>query len=172
MKDDKIKSSPFRIREIDELYNNVKKFRSTKYSLELLEFIGKFPFVSPYNAMLVFMQKPGSKFVTTAKIWKERFGRIPKSDARPLIILQTFGPVSFVFELNDTEGDDVPDEILNPFKTDDNLSSEKFRNLKKCLGKEVIGYSEQNYGTNFAGQIIRRDKPKKMIVGKIKKISR
>ena len=144
---EEIQGSPFRVHEIDELYNNVKRFRSTKFSRKLLNFIAKFPFVAPYNAMLIFMQKPGSKYIATAKVWKERFGRVPKPNARPLVILQTFGPVSFVFEISDTEGNAVPEEILNPFKTSGSLKMEKIYNLYEGLYKEAIMYAEQNYGT-------------------------
>ena len=90
MTDSTYKSSPFRIEEIDELYNNVQKFRSTKYTSKLFEFIANFPKLAPYNAMLVFMQKPGSSYVATVKEWKEKYGRSPKSTANPLIILKTF----------------------------------------------------------------------------------
>ena len=175
MSEEKIKTSPFRVREIDELYNNVKKFRSTNYSRKLLKFISKFLCVGPYNAMLVFMQKPGSQYVATADVWKNRFGRTPKPYARPLIILKQFGPVSFVFELNDTERENFPQDLLNPFKTDGNLSPDKFYNLMKGLEKEAIGYNEQNYGTNLAGKlvkrarVVKRDKKKKIIVGQNKK---
>ncbi|MCR5175350.1 MAG: hypothetical protein K6C05_00715 [Anaerovibrio sp.] len=31
--------SPFKIEEIDELYNNIKKFRSTKFTSQLFDFI-------------------------------------------------------------------------------------------------------------------------------------
>ena len=164
--ENKIQRSPFRVQEIDELYNNVKKFRSTKYSRELLDFIAKFPFVAPYNAMLIFMQKPGSKYVATAKVWKEKFGRTPKKDASPLIILKTFGPVSFVFEMNDTEGKEVPEDIINPFKVIGKTSKHNFYNLMDGLEKAAIGYVEKNYGTELAGRITKRDNPKIMVVGR------
>lgn len=161
--------SPFKIHEIDELYNNVKRFRSTNYSRELLNFIAKFPFVGPYNAMLIFMQKPGSQYVATAKVWKEKFKRTPKPGARPLLILQPFGPVSFVFELNDTEGEDVPDEILNPFKVSGSLQEIKIYNLMKSLDKEGITYEEQDYGSQKAGHLQKLNIPKIITIGRNKK---
>ncbi|MBQ7704038.1 MAG: hypothetical protein IJT73_01210 [Selenomonadaceae bacterium] len=172
MENEKIQSSPFKVQEIDELYNNVKRFRSTAFSRDLLNFIAKFPFIAPYNAMLIFMQKPGSKYVATAKVWKERFGRVPKPEARPLIIMKLFGPVSFVFEISDTEGKDVPEEILNPFKASGSLQGKIFFNLREGLTKEAIEYHEQNYGTQKAGhiqRIQRLDRPKKMFLGKNQK---
>ena len=166
---EEIQGSPFRVHEIDELYNNVKSFRSTAFSRDLLNFIAKFPFVAPYNAMLIFMQKPGSKYVATAKVWQERFGRIPKPEARPLVILKQFGPVSFVFEISDTEGKDVPEEIINPFKVSGSLQGKIFFYLREGLTKEAIEYKEQNYGTQKAAHIQRLDNSKIIPSGKIKK---
>ena len=135
MTDSTYKSSPFRIEEIDELYNNVQKFRSTKFTGKLFEFIANFPKIAPYNAMLVFMQKPGSSYVATAKEWKEKYGRSPKSTANPLIILKTFGPIEFVFEANDTEGKPLPQEITNPFRTEGEISRKLKLSAKRLYEK-------------------------------------
>lgn len=72
--------------------------------MELLEFVKKFPHIAPYNAMLVHVQKPGSQYVCSASEWRNGYHRDIKPGARPLVILRPFGPVSFVFELLDTDG--------------------------------------------------------------------
>lgn len=96
------------IPELDKLFQDVREYRSSKNYMELLDFIKRFRNIAPYNAMLIHIQKPGSKYIASAKDWYARFGRRPKPGARPLIILWTFGPVSFVYELEDTEGEEFP----------------------------------------------------------------
>lgn len=68
----------------------------------MLDFIGSFPYLAPYNAMLVQMQKPGATFVLTGKKWAE-YGRQPKLNGQKLIVLKPFGPVQCVFDFEDTE---------------------------------------------------------------------
>lgn len=87
---------------IDELQFLVKSYRNSREFKELLNFIGRFPYLAPYNAMLVQMQKPGSTFVLTGKKWLE-YERRPKLNGQKLIILKPFGPVQCVFDFSDTE---------------------------------------------------------------------
>lgn len=60
--------------------------------------------------MLLLMQKPGLSYVASAYDWRERFGRKPKEEARPLLILWPFGPVAFVYDVLDTEGKPLPED--------------------------------------------------------------
>lgn len=169
MTDNTYKSSPFRIEEIDELYNNVQKFRSTKFTSKLFDFIAEFPKIAPYNAMLIYMQKPGSSYVATAKEWKEKFGRSPKSTANPLVILKAFGPIEFVFESNDTEGEPLPQEITNPFRNEGEISVKDYETFLKNIIKEGIVVRTQNYGTDMAGKIQRLQRSSSIIIAQKKK---
>ena len=92
------------IAELDKLFQEVGTYRYSADYRELLVFARKFPKIAPFNAMLLHIQKPGSSMVATAGEWRIRFGRKPIPGARPLVILKPFGPVEFVYELNDTEG--------------------------------------------------------------------
>ena len=103
--------------ELDQLYQQVLDYRSTKDFGAMLGAIAKFRSVAPYNAMLIHMQKPGSVYVASAADWENRFHRRIKPGARPLVILKPFGPIAFVFEYNDTEGDPLPEELVHPFHT-------------------------------------------------------
>jgi hypothetical protein len=98
----KTKSIP----ELDKLFIEVGTYRKSSEFKKLVDFIKKFPKIAPYNAMLIHIQKPGSQYVASANEWAGRFNRIIKPGARPLVILRPFGPVSFVFELGDTNGND------------------------------------------------------------------
>lgn len=141
-----------RIKEIDKLYDAVKAYRSSENFTELINFIKDFPDLAPYNAMLVKMQKPGSSMVATPDVWLTKYNRTPKTGARPLVILKRFGPVDFVYELSDTEGDPLPESIEKPFKASGNVGN-IINYLTTNLRKEGIDYLEESYGTDFAGFI-------------------
>jgi hypothetical protein len=92
--------------QIDILYHEVLAYRSSEAFQKMMDSVRKLPQLSPYNAMMVALQKPGSVFVATPSVWRERYHRYPKPEARPLVILRPFGPICFVYEYNDTEGRD------------------------------------------------------------------
>ena len=46
---------------LDELFENARQFNSSKAYLELMQFIGRFRFYSPFNAMLIHIQMPGAR---------------------------------------------------------------------------------------------------------------
>jgi hypothetical protein len=45
---------------IDELFTLAKKYNASASYLELMRFIGRFRFYSPFNAMLIYTQMPGA----------------------------------------------------------------------------------------------------------------
>lgn len=87
---------------IDELQHLVKEFRDSSRFQEMLDYVGRARHIAPYNAMLIQMQMPGSKFAFTGKGWRE-YDRMPKPNAHPLIVLKPFGPVQCMFDYSDTE---------------------------------------------------------------------
>lgn len=107
-------------RALDDLFISARRYRSSQEFKKLIDFITKFRFYSPYNAMLIYIQKPGARFVCPAYRWEKQFGRKIKPEANPLIILQPMGPVIFVFDVSDTDpGPDappLPEEVTSPFK--------------------------------------------------------
>src|ERR1041385_3796110 len=107
-------------RALDELFDLARKYTTTESYNELLKFIRRFRFYSPYNAMLIHMQMPGAKFVATPRRWLDKYKRRIKTGARPLVILQPRGPVMFVFDVSDTEplngAPPLPAEVDRPFE--------------------------------------------------------
>ena len=150
--------------EIDKLYEDVASYRESINFGELLKFITRFPKIAPYNAMLINMQDPGSQFVASASQWRERFGRYPKPGARPLIILQTFGPVSYVYDVGQTEGNPLPEKITKPF-TIKGHADELWWNYKRAVFKEEISYCEQDYGPTLGGFIKVNDEDRSKPLG-------
>ena len=78
---------------LDELFTLAGKYNSSGAYLELVRFVGRFRFYSPFNAMLIYMQMPGAHFVCTARRWRRDYRREIKIDARPIVILQPMGPI-------------------------------------------------------------------------------
>ena len=108
---------------LDQLFSLTIQYRSSKAYLDLLNFISKFRFYSPFNAFLIHTQKRGAVYVATAQRWYREYGHRIKPDAQPIVILQPMGPVMFVFDVTDTEPipDEknfrpIPDHILKPFE--------------------------------------------------------
>ncbi len=140
--------------ELDKLFHEIHQYRNSNEFKELIEFMKKFPQIAPYNAMLIHIQKPGSRYVASATEWRKRFERDIKPGARPLVILRPFGPVTFVYELEDTEGEKpFPSKLLNPFSVKGSLPIYKFENLIKNIKYDGISYTENNYGSDYAGFI-------------------
>lgn len=59
---------------------------------------------APWNAFLIAVQRPGALAVATPRDWAENYQRAVIPGARPIVILQPFGPVAFLYELKDTIG--------------------------------------------------------------------
>jgi hypothetical protein len=98
---------------IDQLIADTQLYDSAGAIKELLEFTVRLRHIAPFNAMLLHIQKPGLSFAARPKDWWERFRRVPKPYARPLVILRNFGPVEFVYDVLDTEGHPLPDAALS-----------------------------------------------------------
>jgi hypothetical protein len=159
-----------KIAELDKLFLEVGTYRKSEEFNELLKFIKKFPKTAPFNAMLIHVQKPGSHYVATATEWQTKFNRTIKPGSRPLITLIPFGPVSFVFELGDTEGKvEFPEKLTKPFKVDGNLSNTEFERLKSNLLCDGINYVEKEYGASSAGFVQSSNKARNAIIKKSKK---
>lgn len=103
-------------RALDELFSNAQRYSSTADYYELLQFIRRFKRYSPFNAMLVHIQKPGARYVLRASEWAEKYNRNILPGAQPLVALQPMSPVMFLFDVADTEGAPLPRSIEAPFE--------------------------------------------------------
>jgi hypothetical protein len=105
---------------LDELFTLAGKYNSSDAYFELMRFVGRFRFYSPFNAMLIHTQMPGAHFVCTAWRWRRDYRREIKINARPIVILQPMGPVLFVFDVSDTaplsNARPLPRHVEDPFQ--------------------------------------------------------
>jgi hypothetical protein len=137
---------------IDQLIDDSKLYKTTAAYKELLDFTAKLKSFAPFNAMLLHMQKPGLSFAASAHDWKLKFGRYPKEDARPLMILWPFGPVAFVYDKLDTEGDELPQDVT-AFWARGDISSDTILKLAQTLSRSKISVEMFDGGDNAAGSI-------------------
>ncbi|MBX7135131.1 MAG: hypothetical protein K1X67_20890 [Fimbriimonadaceae bacterium] len=103
---------------LDDLFYATLQYRSSTAFHDLLRFVARFRTYSPYNAMLLHVQRPGASYVAPASRWRDRYCRTIKPNANPLVILQPMGPVMFVFDVSDTDAGPhavpLPPEITRP----------------------------------------------------------
>lgn len=96
---------------LDHLLVEARLYRSGEDYKQLLQFVARMRNFAPFNAMLLQIQKPGMRFAASVRDWRERFGRHPKEGARPLLILWPFGPVGLVYDVQDTVGSELPEDV-------------------------------------------------------------
>ncbi len=140
---------------LDELFLKVGLYRHSEELRELFHFIRKFPSLAPYNAFLIHIQKPGCLFVAEENVWLSKYNRRVIPGSRPLVILWPFAPVHFVFDLEDTVGEPLPDKVLHPFRTCGELDRDIFDMLVGNLRCYGIEYHEADYGLDMAGCIAK-----------------
>jgi hypothetical protein len=66
---------------------------------------------SDYRSLQI--QKSGLTYATSRKEWRLKFDIEIKEDARPLLILVPFGPVSLVYDVLDANTDKLPTDIFS-----------------------------------------------------------
>lgn len=136
-----------RVPEIDKLFQSTGMYKNCRDYKELLEFVKRFPKLAPFNAMLIHLQKPESTFVTSLSEWTKKYRRNLKADARPLIVLRPFGPIGFVFDISDTEGEEVlSEEIIIPTKLEEREKEELLSQFVRNLSCDGIIYKESDLG--------------------------
>lgn len=156
------KTNDSNITNLEKLFTEVRSFRSSKYYRDMLNMCAKFKHLSPYNVMLINMQKPLSRYVLKEQDWKRKFHRRIKPNAQPLIILVPFGPIDYLFEIGDTEPDDTfpmsDDEILEtiarPFKTRYEVRDNQLKDLMLgCAYHGITFDMTMNAGVDYGADI-------------------
>ncbi len=136
---------------IDGLFQQAFIERGASAFDEFLNFAEKFSNLSVYNAMLVRVQRPGASAVASRKKWQS-IGRRVMPGAIPIVILQPFGPVRFVFEFGDTEGQDIVGEADSPLFATGKIDKKTYDNTIKAAEKYGVAVNETDqYGVLLAG---------------------
>lgn len=142
---------------LDQLLADSRLYTQSKDYKDLLDFVVRLRNFAPFNAMLLQIQKPGLSYATSAPDWRERFGRTPKQGARPLLILWPFGPVAFVYDVLDTEGEPLPEDVSS-FFAQGPIEEKRIAYFISLMKKNGIEWSYVDTGDQKAGSIrvIRR----------------
>ena len=151
------KDSRIELSSLDEMFAASRSYRRSSEYLELLKFINKFPRYSPYNCLLLHTQNPSISYVATARAWRRKFNRHPKFDARPLIILAPMSPILFVYDLKDTEGGPVPDELGRPYQTQGALDIKAWVRTVDNIKVHCIEVREVVLSHEHAGSAMKLD---------------
>jgi len=92
---------------IDDLFRQALRVREHEALPEFLNFLVRFRRYSLFNAMLIRVQRPGALAVASRRPWLDYERRVAP-DAVPIVILQPFGPVQFIYDVGDTLGPPLP----------------------------------------------------------------
>ena len=141
----------------DDLFSLARQYKSSKAYFDLLKFIGRFRFYSPFNAMPVHTQMEGARFVAPPHRWLRDYKRLIKTGARPLVILQPMGPVMFVFDVADTEPEEdappLPPEAEKPFEVRKGSVGRELYSTIENAKRDGVSIIEKDAGSQSAGSI-------------------
>jgi hypothetical protein len=138
---------------LDELFGRSHKFRRSKKFSAAVDFMARFHEYSPFNNMLVFLQNPLATHFATANHWQKAFQRTIKDEARGMIILAPRTPVLLVYDVADTDGPPLPEQLqvftrtsgrFNPMileRTIKNCERDRIRVERKAMGQLRGGFS-------------------------------
>lgn len=135
---------------VDQLIADTRLYDSAKAIKELLDFTARLRHIAPFNAMLLQIQKPGLSFAARPKDWWDHFKRRPKPYARPPVVLRNFGPVEFVYDLLDTEGEPLPVTAFS-FPADGKVPARWQASIEQELGRAAIRIEWLDRGDYTAG---------------------
>lgn len=137
---------------LDQLLEDSRLYKSGADYKQLLDFVVRLRNFAPFNAMLLQIQKPGLMYAASARDWRERFGRLVDADARPLLILWPFGPVALVYDVKDTTGQDLPEDV-SPFIAHGVFDADRLFEFENLLSKKQIRWIHLDAGEGKAGSI-------------------
>lgn len=145
---------------LDQLLTDSRLYTQSKDYKELLDFVVRLRNFAPFNAMLLQVQKPGLSYAASALDWQARFGRTIKEGARPLLILWPFGPVALVYDVQDTEGKPLPQDVAT-FFAQGAIDDQRLAAFIPLLNKKGIDWLYVDAGDKRAGLIRVVQRPAK-----------
>ena len=144
---------------IDGLMRETAAYRTSTAFQETVSFMANFRDYAPFNNMLVRVQNPSCSFYATQRDWEKRFERWLKEDARPMLILAPMHPVLLVYDLDQTDGPPLPEELQtfaefkgewNPLRLDRTIENawerDKIRIEFKMLSSTNAGFATLAWG--------------------------
>ncbi|PTA67332.1 hypothetical protein [Deinococcus arcticus] len=139
----------------DELVRRTQIYRNSAEYLEALRVVAALSGFSPFNAYLLQVQRPTLRFAARLPDWEWKFRRTVRSDRPvfPLVILKPFGPVDFVIDYEDTQGEPLPQQVLEPYRAHGYVSSESWECLMRNARRRGVLVEFRDDGSGAAGSI-------------------
>jgi len=147
---------------LDQLWNRTSTYRQSQAYVDTLRFVAAMRAFAPFNAYLLRIQRPNLQFAATADEWAARFGRRVRSDdplVHPLVVLRAFGPVEFVYDLSDTEGPPLPEDLFQVQRATGDMDASWWRVLTENLYRRGIEYRLVPLPDRHYGQVVRLRRP-------------
>jgi hypothetical protein len=138
---------------LQTLLKNSRLYCSCTNYKELLDFVTKLRNFAPFNAMLLQIQKPGMQYAASSDDWAKIFNRSVKEGARPLLILWPFAPVALVYDVEDTAGAPLPEDVLSPFRASGIITQNRMTEYAGRLFSKGIDVGTIDCGPGLAGHI-------------------
>jgi hypothetical protein len=135
------------------LLERSRLYHTSKDYLDLLDFVSRLCNFAPFNAMLLHIQRPGLTYAASEYDWRTRFNRTIKEDARPLVILWPFGPVAFVYGVQDTDGPPLPEDVAETFHATGPMTPKLMIQYMVRLASKGIYAKHMDKGDAHAGFI-------------------
>jgi hypothetical protein len=137
---------------LDALLTDSRLYHTTTDYKVLLDFVVRLRNFAPFNALLLQVQKPGLTYTASAADWRIRFGRKPKEGARPLLILWPFAPGALVYDVMDTEGKDLPQDVASFFARGP-IHAVEIARFRELISRKSILWADLDAGDASAGSI-------------------
>jgi hypothetical protein len=137
---------------LDQLLADSRLYTQSADYKALLDFVVRLRNFAPFNAMLLQIQKPGLSYAASARDWHVRFDHRPKEGARPLLILWPFGPVALVYDVMDTEGKPLPEDVASFFARGV-IDETQLQLCLRAMRKKNVESCEVDSGDRNAGSI-------------------
>lgn len=135
------------------LFNKLLEEHSFEDFLEFATFMYWSKNYSMYNSALIMLQRPGVSHVETEEKWLSKYSRNLLPEASPIVILVPFGPVNFVYDIEDTFGDYSPTEMKEFQKAYNSKTPVmSLDTLKKLVYSFGIYYGEKPFGSRQCGE--------------------
>jgi hypothetical protein len=172
--------------ELELLLEKMRQYRhSTEYAdfFDVLTFIKQSPYLAPYNAFLVMQQRPDATLVLPQGTWERSFKRNLKSGVQPIVIMRNFGPVEFVYDIEDIEGiedhpipyykPNLPTEVicrrLFPVEGDFGGVKSLYEEIIRSCIKEGLVFHDRVMEVQHAGQVALKPKRFRIPAKELKK---
>ncbi len=146
-----IEDERFFISTLDILVQEGQKYKYSSEFKEMIDFMARFKRYSPYNNMLVKIQNPSCGFYASQHDWATRFQRQIKEDATPMLILAPMHPVMLVYDLDSTEGRELPKHLLDFAHFNGAWEPKWLENLVENANRYLIRINFQKHSSSMAG---------------------